>query len=999
MFRCLISIAVLFSLMAECNVGFTQEVEFNRDVRPLLAKHCFACHGPDAEHREADLRLDSFETATQDNGSGPAIVPGSANASSLFQRISSTDADLRMPPAPNHEALSEKEISIIREWITAGAEYKPHWAFVAPQRPPVPDFSEHPIDAFVLQRLKMEGLEPSPQADIQTLARRVSLDLIGLPPTPEELRQFLDEAEQMGLETAYGTYVDRLLASPHYGERWARKWLDLARYADTNGYEKDRERQIWAYRDWVIDALNSDMPFDEFTTRQLAGDLLESPTTADRIATGFHRNTMINEEGGIDPLEFRFYAMVDRVSTTGATWLGLTLQCVQCHTHKYDPIEHGEFYGLMALMNNVHEIDMTVPDAAMQQDYESRLHQATNLVKELPEHWPVESSESVDAATRQKLIDSAFAEWLSEQRTLNTQWTSLQPLKATSNLPLLTILDDNSILGSGDTTKLDNYSIELSIPEGEFTSLRLEALPDESLPANGPGMTYYEGTVGDFFLAEMDCLVDGSPLQLTKPLDSFNANRFGNNPATAAQSIDGDPQTGWSVHGRQGERHTAVYTFEKPLVGPRKLNIEMLFGRHFPSSLGRFRFSVASSVSSQPARDITEEFEILLLLPEEQLTVAQRNQLLEHFLLSSESLKEWAEKIRTLRKPPQLASTLVLTERPIDHVRPTFRHKRGEYLQPQEQVAPEVLHVLHDFPGDAPRNRLGLAMWLNSPENPLTARVVVNRQWEALFGRGLVETSADFGTQGSPPSHPELLDWLAVEFREQGWSLKTLHRLIVTSQTYRQSSSVSPASLAVDPENVLLARAPRPRLDAETLRDSILRAAGILSSKRGGPGVRPPQPVGVTEAAYGSPKWPASEGEDRNRRSIYTFIKRSAPFAMYSTFDAPSGETCTVQRERSDTPLQALTLLNDVVVIEAANAFGKELVNTDGTDSDRIRLAFERVLARPADEEEYNLMKHFIDQQRIHLTAADANDISVENQAWSALARALFSLDEAVTRN
>ncbi|MCA9045628.1 MAG: DUF1553 domain-containing protein, partial [Planctomycetaceae bacterium] len=766
-----------------------------------------------------------------------------------------------------------------------------------------------------------------------------------------------------------------------------------------NGYEKDRERQIWAYRDWVIDALNADMPFDEFTTRQLAGDLMESPTTADRIATGFHRNTMINEEGGIDPLEFRFYAMVDRVSTTGATWLGLTLQCVQCHSHKYDPIEHREFYGLMALMNNVHEIDLSVPDAAKQAEYESRLQQAAKLVEELPQHWPVESSETVDEATRQKMIDTAFAEWLTEQRSFNTQWTQLQPLKATSNLPLLTIQQDNSILGSGDTTKLDNYSIELSVPEGEFTSLRLEALPDESLPANGPGMTYYEGTVGDFFLAEMDCLVDGTPRKLTSPLDSFNANRFGNNPATAAQSIDGDPQTGWSVHGRQGERHTAVYTWETPLVGPCKLNVNMLFGRHFPSSLGRFRFSVASSVSSQPVRDITEEFETLLLIPEDQLTADQRTELLEHFLLGSEPLKEWADKVRALRKPPQLATTLVLTERPADHVRPTYLHKRGEYLQPQEQVEPMALHVLHEFPEDAPRNRLGLAQWLNSPENPLTARVIVNRQWEALFGRGLVETSADLGTQGSPPSHPELLDWLAVEFREQGWSLKKLHRLIVTSQTYQQSSSVSPELLAVDPGNVLLARAPRPRLDAETLRDSILRAAGILSSKRGGPGVRPPQPVGVTEAAYGSPKWPASEGEDRNRRSIYTFIKRSAPFAMYSTFDAPSGETCTVQRERSDTPLQALTLLNDVVVMEAADAFGKELASMNGTDADRIQLAFERVLARPADAGEYNLMQVFVDRQRTHLSSADTNGESVEHRAWSALARAVFSLDEMVTRN
>lgn len=975
-------------------VGESADVDFNRDVRPILARRCFACHGPDEHARESELRLDSVDSATKLIDGHRAIQPGQPRQSELIARVTSSDPDLRMPPAPEHPPLAEKEVQILTQWIEAGAVYEAHWAFVPPQKPAVPAGAKHPIDAFIQKAWQEQHLTGNPAANPVTLVRRVSLDLTGLPPTPEEVDAFLTDCEQTSIDAAYARLVDRLLASPEYGVRWARPWLDLARYADTNGYEKDREREIWAYRDWVIQALNDDMPFDEFTRRQLAGDMLPKPSLEDLIATGFHRNTMLNEEGGIDPLEFRFYAMTDRVATTGTAWLGLTLGCVQCHSHKYDPVQHREYYEFMALLDNADELELDLPNAQQQEQFLKDQQQAVKLLEELPAHWPNPEGVTLSDAERADLVARKFDEWLTGKRQQFVQWQPLTPLSATSNLPLLTIQPDASILASGDTTKQDFYDISLQLPEGQFAAMRLEALPDDSLPAHGPGTTFYEGTRGDFFLGELQARSGDAALAFSAVTDSFNANRFGNNPTNAALTIDGDTQTGWSVHGRQGERHTAIFTFKEPLQGGKTLDLHMIFGRHFSSSLGRFRFSVTTSSSVPEAQDVTARVEELFLRPADMVSESERQELFHEFLLEAPELKKFSDPIYALRRPPQLSTTLIFRERPPENPRPTYIHRRGEYLQTTDQVQAGPLQALHAWPDNVPRNRLGLADWLMSLENPLTARVVVNRHWATLFGRGLVETTEDFGSQGASPSHPELLDWLAVEFREQGWSVKKLHRLMVMSEAYRQSAVVQPDQRQQDPQNIWLTRSARPRLEAEVIRDSVLRAAGLLSEKKGGPGVRPPQPAGVTETAYGSPSWNASEGEDRYRRSVYTFMKRTAPFAMFNTFDAPSGESCLARRERSDTPLQALTLLNDVMMMEASEALGKTLSTTAGSDADRVELAFRRILSRRPTPEESATLVEFVAQVRSHCKPEQAATIP-----WTSLARALFSLDEAIVRN
>ncbi len=1159
--------------------------DFTREVRPILSRYCFKCHGPDEATRKGGLRLDERSAALREAKSGAiALVPGKPEESELIARILSQDPEEVMPPPSAKLELSAAQKDVLQRWVAAGGEYRQHWSFLAPVKaaPPQPG---KVIDAFVSARLTAEGLALSPRADDATLARRLYLDLIGLPPTPEQLDAYLTAAAA-NRDQATEALIDSLLASPQYGERWARKWLDLARYADSNGYEKDRPRNIWPYRDWVVRALNEDMPFDQFTIEQLAGDLLPGATLDQRIATGFHRNTMLNEEGGIDPLEFRYHAMADRVATTGATWLGLTLGCAQCHTHKYDPITHREYFALFAFLNNADEpeLDLPPPDAAQQQA--EREKRAQRLLAELPDKWPVEegawrwetpvpvvktsapetgkilpdgsvlfpapgpdtevvtliydleagsveqvrlealldealpkkgpgrvahgnfvlSEITITAAPRQRpeaaepvsiasaaasaqqdgfpitaafdgkaetgwavhvpgqplntaksavfklarpvgfpggtrmtvtlaqhygqhhtlgrprlsfgvpqrdlrpvaerrreLVGNKFREWLAKERARSVAWTPLLPASAKSNSPLLTVQPDASVFASGDTTKSDTYELAFANLPPRITALRLEALPDERLPAHGPGMTYYEGPKGDFFLGEFTVLADGGPVKLARATESYAKNAMGANPASALAAIDGDPQTGWNCAGRMGEAHEAVFVPAQPISAAR-LDVRMLFGRHYASSLGRFRISVTTEAGGAEAREMPDEIERLLLIPDAQLTAEQREKLRDQFLLSAPELAEHAKKIRDLRKPPAWPTTLVLSERPATNPRPTFLHHRGEFTQPKERVEPAVLSVLHPLPAVAPRDRLSFARWLVARDNPLTARVVVNRAWAAFFGRGLVKTTEDFGLQGEAPTHPELLDWLAVEFMESGWSLKKLHRLIVTSATYQQAARVTPEHLAKDPENKLLARFPRKRLEAEIVRDAMLRASGLLSLKMGGPPVRPPQAEGISEVAYNSPKWEASAGEDRHRRSLYTFVKRTAPFAFTNTFDAPTGEQCIARRDVSNTSLQALTLLNDITVLEAAQALGKTLAAMPGGDEARLRAAFRRILSREPRPDEWPALHAFLTAQRTRYASGELDPkvfagADAEQAVWAVLARALFNLDEAVTKN
>lgn len=984
-------------------------VQFNRDIRPILAQHCFKCHGIDDSGRKGQLRLDVRDAALKGGKSGmPAIVPGNPDQSEMVRRLFTDERSEKMPPPSTKTLLTVEEKEKIRAWIAAGAEYASHWAFVAPRTPALPEVKDagwpkNPIDRFILARLEQEGLKTSPPADRYTLIRRVYLDLIGLPPSPDAVDAFVNDRHPK----AYEQLVARLLASPHYGERWARRWLDLARYADTNGYEKDRPRSIWLWREWVINALNSDLPFDQFTIKQIAGDLLPKATLDDRIATGFHRNTMLNEEGGIDPLEFRFHAMTDRVATTGTAWLGLTIGCAQCHTHKYDPIHHREYYQLMAFLNNADELEIDLPRADIEMQRQAIQNKIPELIAGLAARFPPAMDHQPPLGSREHL-EQKFAAWLEHERGRGVHWTPLHPVEAKSNLPLLTVQEDDSVFASGDITKSDTYQLKFRGDFRGIRAVRLEVLPDERLPASGPGLCYYEGPKGDFFLSEFQLRIKNKPVPIAAATESFARNNFGKNPVSAKLATDGDPQTGWSCAGRFGERHEAVFVLAAPLDDIKELDLTMQFGRHYACSLGRFRISLTTETGAV-ARDLPEETQRLLLIPDAELKASQREQLLQRFLLVAPELAKIRTDIeRQQQALPRFPTTLVFQERPPENPRPTFIHSRGEFLRTTERVVANVPAALSPLPLDAPRNRLTFARWLVAPDNPLTARVTVNQQWQAFFGRGLVRTTADFGIQGDPPSHPELLDWLALEFMSKGWSLKDLHRLIVTSATYQQSSRLTPALLAKDPENKLLARGPRVRLEAEMIRDTVLHASGLLSTKVGGPSVYPPQPASITtEGAYGRLDWKVSQGEDRFRRGLYTFSKRTAPYAMLTTFDGPSGESCLARREVSNTPLQALTLLNDAVFVEAAQALGRRLATLPGSEEERVQLAFRRILTRPATKDEIEKLTAFFVAQKRRFSLGELNAATVagsgdgdvnERAAWTTLVRVLFNLDETITK-
>ena len=932
-------IVFLFGLQIETLSG---QVSFNDDVRPILSNHCFACHGPDEATREAGLRLD---------------VANDVDTAELLQRIASDGADFVMPPPRHNKPLTKQSRNVLKRWVEGGANYEKHWSFVAPKKPAVPA-DVHAVDFFVDRKLAKNKLKRSAKAEPATLIRRVYLDLIGLPPTTEQASAFIRDPTREN----YEAIVDQVLASPRYGERWARKWLDLARYADTNGYEKDRDRSIWPYRDWVIRAINEDMPFDQFTIEQLAGDMLPDATQSQLVATGFHRNTMLNEEGGIDPLEFRYRAMTDRVATTGTTWLGLTTECAQCHTHKFDPITHEDYFGLMAYMNNADEPDLYLKRANEAEKRDARIAKAEKLTRELKSHWPKSTEEK-----KQPEFETAFDEWRKEQYASLVSWHTITPKSMTTNMPHLTQEADGVIFASGDITKADRYELKFEANEIPVTAIRLEALPDTRLPFGGPGMTYYEGKGGDFYLTEIEAtLEDGKVLAWGKASATYAGNAFGGKGVGAQLSVDGDIQSGWSIAGRAGFRHVAVFNLKDPIPAGSAFTLTMKFGRHFASSLGKFRISVAKSERELSAIEISDH-------------AMDRKKLEQIFLMQAKPVEKHANEIRNLLHPLQGDSTLIMRERSADNPRKTHLHHSGEYTQPKHEVQPRLPEAIFADFQSPPKNRIEFAKWLVSRDNPLTARVVANRQWAAFFGTGIVKTVADFGMQGESPSHPELLDFLAVELMDKGWSIRKLHRLIVTSETYQQSSKFENPNANAER---LLQRFPRRRLEAEIIRDASLAAAGLLSEKMYGPPVKPPQPAGAA-ANYSKSNWKASEGVDRYRRSIYTYQKRTAPFAMYTTFDASSGESCLAKRDVSNTPLQALTLMNDPMFVEIADTLGKRMSEIEGDDGVKIEAGFQWLLIRKPNEDEMQMLRAFHDK----------------HPDWTSVARVLLCLDEAITKN
>ncbi len=880
----------------------------------------------------------------------------------------------------------------------------------APPAPSVskPDWVRTPVDAFVLARLDHEGLQPSPEASKEKLLRRVSLDLTGLPPTLEELDAFLNDPAP----DAYEKAVDRLLDSPHYGERWARLWLDLARYADTNGFEADNARTAWAWRDWVVQAFNDDMPFDRFTVEQLAGDMFPSPTQSQRIATGFHRNAMLNEEGGVDPMESRYEVLVDRVNTTATVWLGSTLACAQCHNHKYDPFSQKEYFQLMAFFAT--------------SSYVERPHGAGTIYREPTLDLATPEQEEARAAVQAKLEaaeralndasparQEAQAAWEQEQLALDSAWTPLQPshVSATGGVTLRTA-GEADVVASGPNPEITVYTITAPLPATGVTALRLEALLDDSLPKGGPGRDPY----GHFRITGIDVIAGmptGDAPGSTVAVRSGKADgaAYGFDPVMLTAAHDAAyvrKGQAWAIDAvRDGWRvpHQLVLTFAEPLTLPEGTPLTVRL-RHEDGTLGQglghFRLSVTTSGEPEQIVAVPARARAWMRIPASDRTEAQQAEVASQFRGHSPLLAEERRVVKELREELgklAIPSTLVMAETPSFERPSVPLYDRGNFTSPGDPVYASTPSALPPMDDSLPANRLGLARWLVARDNPLTARVMVNRLWESIFGRGIVETSEDFGTMASPPSHPELLDALAVQFMDGGWRIKPLLKSIVLSSTYRQSSAVAPALLERDPYNRLLARGPRFRIEAEMVRDVALVASGRLSRKMGGPSVFPEQPDGIWDSPYNRARWIESEGEDRYRRSLYTFLKRTAPYPLFTTFDATSREYCTVRRVRTNTPLQALATLNDDGLFELAQALGARLVEEGGETIDaRLTLGFRLVTGRTPTEAERTRLRRFFEDARAHYTARHDAGRDPDTMAWTMVGNVLLNLDETLTK-
>ncbi|OJW23565.1 MAG: hypothetical protein BGO49_02405 [Planctomycetales bacterium 71-10] len=997
-------------------------VRFNRDVRAILSDKCFQCHGPDESQRKGKLRLDTFQAATAPASSGdPAVVPGDPEASELIRRLTTDDADEKMPPAKTGKPVSPEEIKVLQAWIAEGAEYEGHWAFIPPDRPPTPQVSRgewvrNPIDAFILRRLEAEGLSPSPEADKTTLIRRLALDLTGLPPTIAEVDAFLadDRAD------AYDRLVDRLLESPHYGERWGRIWLDAARYADSDGYEKDKPRTVYFYRDWVVRALNRDLPYDRFIVEQVAGDLLPNPDQDQLVATGFLRNSMINEEGGVDPEQFRVEAMFDRMDAVGKAILGLTTGCAQCHTHKYDPIQHVDYYRMLAFLNNVDEAAVAAYTPEELEKREAIRRETAAIEEGLRRDHP-------DWVDR-------LRSWEESAKTPGPNWTVVRTDVDANNGTgqKHTMQEDGSLLASGyaPTLHVDTFTALEPVPA--VAAIRLELLNDPSLPLNGPGRS----TKGLFALTDFQVEVapadkpdqwaaakiarataDVNPAEAV--LEPIFDDRSGKRRVTGPidYAIDGKVETAWGIDigpGRRNVPRRAVFVLEKPVSFPAGVRLRFkLDQRHGGwnsddnqnNNLGRFRLSATDAPDAAADPVPAAAREALAVAPDAR-TPEQAAALFAHFRTTVPEWKGANDRIEALWKThPEGSSQLVLRDRK----RETHRLERGDFLKPAEVVQPGMPTFLNPPPSTPSPTRLDFAEWLVDRKAPTTARAIVNRVWQAYFGTGLTATSEDLGSQCEPPSHPELLDWLAVEFMDGGWSFKRLHRTIVGSNAYRQSSKATPDLLTKDPFNRLLARGARVRTDAEVVRDVVLDAGGLLDRTIGGPSVNPPAPMFLFQppASYGPKPWPESQGSAKYRRALYTFRFRSIPYPVLQAFDAPNGDFSCVRRSRSNTPLQALALLNEPVALDAARSLAALTLKEGGsTDDDRIAYAFRRCLARRPTDAERQVLTDLLHKQSARF-AADADDAAklsggapdpAEHASWTVVSRVLLNLDETITK-
>lgn len=1025
---------------------------YNRDIRPILVEKCFACHGPDSAARKADLRLDQRDQAIARG----AITPGEPERSELLRRILSQDPEEHMPPPVTKKSLNPSEIALLREWIAQGAEYQPHWSYIPPVRPELPpvkqlEWVRNPIDRFILAQLEAKGLSPAPEADRRTLARRLSLDLIGLPPSPDDVERFVNDPAP----DAYEKYVDHLMSSAHWGEHRARYWLDAARYADTHGIHFDNYREMWSYRDWVIQAFNRNLPFDQFTIEQLAGDLLPNATLDQRIASGFNRCHMTTNEGGIIDEEYLVLYTRDRTETMSQVWLGITMNCAVCHEHKFDPISQREFYELAAFFNNstVPARDGNIKDSP------------PVIVVPLPddrERWQQLESELPQARQaveqRQRSAREAFAQWL----------PTATPDALVQSLPtagLAWLIPANE--GQGSELNVFQEGQPKTIPFLKPVSWQPGHVAAHALELNGAAVAELSDA-GDW---ESDQPFSCTAWIRLSPNDSSGA--------LLARMDDGNDFRGWDlwVEGRRVGLHlihkwpaealkvvtqqqvkgnewthvAVVYDGSRKAAGVKiflngveqRINVQTdtLQGHttrtSVPLKIGQ-RHST-SPIAGAAIQDIrlyhraltaaeanilaqASRLGALLAKPAEQRTAEEQDQLYQWWLNNHDeeyrSLAALVQKLEREQADIKARGTvaLVMQEKPDP---PTaYVLFRGDYDKRREQVSADTPDFLPPFPADLPRNRLGLAQWLLSPEHPLTARVIVNRFWQEVFGTGLVRTSGDFGVAGELPSHPELLDWLAVEFREQGWDIRKLFKLMVTSATYRQAAITTPQKLEVDPQNRWLSRGPRFRMDAEMVRDYALTVSGLLVPKIGGPSVKPFQPDGLWEAiamnVSNTRSYQRDVGEGSHRRSLYTFWKRQVPPAQMEIFNAPNREYCVVRRERTNTPLQALVTLNDPQFVEAAKALAQlTLLEGGATDAARLQFLGLRLLARPFRSDEtaialsslQSLLAYYqghLEDARQLLTVGDMvvdpHLDPAQLAAWTMLANQLMNLDEVLNK-
>ena len=1024
MVRSISLMTTLFGLVLAHQVTAQDAVDFDRDVRPILSNTCFTCHGPDSNKRQSDLRFDVEASVFADRDGSPILVRGKPNESELIKRILTDDEDLVMPPPDQKQQLSKQDKEILKAWVQQGAPWRGHWSFEPVRRPVEPTvknkaWPKNSIDFFVLKRLEEEGLSPSEIAAKHTLLRRVSLDLTGLPPTIDELDAFLHDDSP----TAYEKAVDGLLDSPRFGEHFALPWLDAARYADTNGYQQDRTRTLWPWRDWVIRALNSNMPFDQFTIEQIAGDHLENPTQNQLVATGFHRNHMLNGEGGRIAEESRVEYVIDRVETTGAVWLGLTIGCGRCHDHKYDPVSQREFYNLYSYFNSVDErgnVDadgnanpvMPVPTAEQTARKVELATQVGDLQKEL-------------ATIQQKYQAAWETSLLAEISSGNEKeyWLTLKPESLKSEQgQTLTIEDDGvTILATGKNPNTDTLLVTLKTGVKNFTAIRLEAVPYEKFTNGG----FARSDSGNFVLTEfrVEAKSSGDEAAAVVKFASAQAS-FEQGGWPVKNAFDGKPNTGWAVHNPSDMRipRQAMFVFEKPIAGGAgtELRLELRHDSPHPfHNLSRFRVAI----TTQPApkldgsNGLPGDLVAALKIEASKRNAAQAKLVSDEFQKRSPEARATQQKIDSARNElgaidKRIVQTMVM--RDLAQPRETFVLIRGTWDQPDKEkpCSPETPGCLPPLPEGSPKNRLALARWLVDKGNPLTPRVVANRYWQHFFGQGLVKTTEDFGSQGERPTHPLLLEWLAAEFVSSGWNVKHMLKLIVMSSTYQQSSKLTPELADRDSQNALLARGARFRITSQAIRDQALMLSGLLVEKVGGPPVKPYQPAGIwLDLSLGKISYQRDSGEALYRRSIYTFWRRGS--APTSLFDVASRQVCKVRVSRTNTPLHSLILFNETGFIEASRNFAERVMMVESEPAARLALAFRMATSRPPTPREAVVLSQLLTGMQDNFSAdseaaskyltageskADANLNPIELAAYTAVTQLILNLDEVVTK-